>query len=84
MPTRRKEKAMTLNALLRAAALVAILATGATTGAAAQTTTSDPHHPDATLAHFVHVPWPQPDYARAHDKDNVRDCRCGRRRGALL
>ncbi len=36
---------MTLNALLRAAALVAILATGATTGAAAQTTTADPHHP---------------------------------------
>lgn len=41
---------MTLNALLRAAALVAILATGATTGAAAQTTTADPHHPGATPA----------------------------------
>jgi hypothetical protein len=41
---------MTLNALLRAAALVAILATGATTGAAAQTTTADPHHPGVTPA----------------------------------
>jgi hypothetical protein len=41
---------MTLNALLRAAALVAILATGATPGAAAQTTTADPHHPGVTPA----------------------------------
>ena len=41
---------MTLHAPLRAAALTAILAVGATTGAAAQTTVADPHHPDATLA----------------------------------
>jgi hypothetical protein len=41
---------MTLSALLRAAALVAILTASATTGAVAQTTTADPHHPDATLA----------------------------------
>ena len=41
---------MTLNALLRAATLAAILAAGATTAGAAQTATVDPHHPDATLA----------------------------------
>lgn len=35
---------MTLTALSRATALAAIIATGATTGAAAQTTTADPHH----------------------------------------
>ena len=41
---------MTLHAPLRAAALAAILAAGAVTGAAAQTTAADPHHPDTTLA----------------------------------
>jgi Cytoskeletal-regulatory complex EF hand len=41
---------MTLNALLRAAALAAIVATGVTAGASAQTTAADPHHPDPRLA----------------------------------
>jgi hypothetical protein len=41
---------MTLSALLRAAALVAILTASATTGAVAQTTTADPHHPGVTPA----------------------------------
>jgi hypothetical protein len=50
LTTRRKERIMTLNALLRATALAAILAAGATTGAAAQTTTADPHHPGVTPA----------------------------------
>lgn len=40
---------MTLTALSRATALAAIIATGATTGAAAQTTAADPHHPETTL-----------------------------------
>ena len=40
---------MTLIALLRAAALSAVVAAGPTTGAA-QTTAADPHHPDTTLA----------------------------------
>ena len=39
---------MTLNALLRAVALAAILAAGATTNGAAQTTAVDPHHPHIT------------------------------------
>ena len=50
---------MTLNALLRAAALVAIVAAGATTGAAAQTTTADPHHPGATPAQATRLPRPE-------------------------
>ena len=40
---------MTLNALLRAAALSAVVAAGPT-ASAAQTTFADPHHPDTTLA----------------------------------
>ena len=40
---------MTLIAM-RAAAIAAIAAVGVTTGAAAQTTAADPHHPDTTLA----------------------------------
>lgn len=40
---------MTLTALSRTAALAAIIATSATTGAAAQTSAADPHHPE-TLA----------------------------------
>lgn len=40
---------MTLTVLLRATALAALVATGVTTGAAAQTTAIDPHHLD-TLA----------------------------------
>jgi hypothetical protein len=40
---------MTLNALLRAAALSAVVAAGPT-ASAAQTTSADPHHPDTTLA----------------------------------
>lgn len=41
---------MTLTALSRATALAAIIATGATTGVAAQTTAADPHHPETTAA----------------------------------
>jgi hypothetical protein len=41
---------MTLHLPLRAAALAAILAAGAGTGAGAQTTAADPHHSGATLA----------------------------------
>jgi hypothetical protein len=40
---------MTLNALLRAAALSAVVAAGPT-ASAAQPTSADPHHPDTTLA----------------------------------
>ena len=40
---------MRLNALLRAAALAAIVATGASADALAQTA-ADPHHPNPTLA----------------------------------
>jgi predicted lipid-binding transport protein (Tim44 family) len=40
---------MTLNALVRAAALSAVVAAGPT-ASAAQTTSADPHHPDSTLA----------------------------------
>jgi hypothetical protein len=40
---------MTMNALLRAAALAAVVAAGPT-ASAAQTTSADPHHPDTTLA----------------------------------
>lgn len=40
---------MTLTVLPRATALAALVAAGVTTGAAAQTTAVDPHHPD-TLA----------------------------------
>jgi hypothetical protein len=40
---------MTLNALLRVAALSAVVAAGPT-ASAAQTTSADPHHPDTTLA----------------------------------
>ena len=39
---------MTSNALLRAAALATVVATGATAGAA-QTTSADRHHPDTAL-----------------------------------
>jgi hypothetical protein len=39
---------MTLNALLRTAALATVVAAGPT-ATAAQTTTADPHHPDTTL-----------------------------------
>jgi hypothetical protein len=41
---------MTLIELLRAAALAAIVCTGVTAAAAAQTNVADPHHPDATVA----------------------------------
>ena len=40
---------MTLNALLRATALSAVVAAGPT-ASAAQPTSADPHHPDTTLA----------------------------------
>ncbi|MHB0954674.1 MAG: EF-hand domain-containing protein [Allorhizobium sp.] len=40
---------MTLTVLSRTTALAAIIAIGATTGAAAQTTAVDPHHPETTL-----------------------------------
>jgi hypothetical protein len=39
---------MTLTALARVAALAAIVATGMTGGADAQTSANDPHHPDTT------------------------------------
>ena len=41
---------MTLYLSLRTAALAAIFAAGGVTGAAAQITAADPHHPGATLA----------------------------------
>lgn len=40
---------MPLTAISRTIALAASIATGATTGAAAQTTAGDPHHPETTL-----------------------------------
>ena len=41
---------MTLTALMRITALIAIVAAGVTSGAIAQTTTADPHHPNTTTA----------------------------------
>src|SRR5262245_40408396 len=41
---------MTSTTLLQATALVAIIATGVTIAATAQTTAADPHHPGTTLA----------------------------------
>jgi hypothetical protein len=41
---------MTSTRLLQAGALVAIIATGVTIAATAQTTAADPHHPGTTLA----------------------------------
>lgn len=46
---------MTLIAL-RAAAIAAFAAAGVTTGAAAQTTAADPHHPNTTLAQATPSP----------------------------
>jgi hypothetical protein len=49
---------MTLTELPRTAALVAIVAVGVSTGAAAQTTAADPHHPDTTFAQATPSPRP--------------------------
>jgi hypothetical protein len=49
---------MTLTERPRAAAFAAIVAVSVTTGAAAQTTAADPHHPDTTFAQAT--PSPQP------------------------
>ena len=51
---------MRLNALLRAAALAAIVAIGTSADALAQTTAADSHHPNPTLAQATPVPGAQP------------------------
>lgn len=48
-PQNPLEVPMTLTAISRTIALAASIATGATTGAAAQTTAADPHPPETTL-----------------------------------
>jgi hypothetical protein len=47
---------MTLTALPRAATVAALVITGVTTGAAAQTTAADPHHPDTTITQATPSP----------------------------
>jgi hypothetical protein len=47
---RDKEDVMTVTALMRMTALTTVVAAGVTSGAIAQTTTADPHHPSAKPA----------------------------------
>jgi hypothetical protein len=51
-PSRRRDKedVMTVTALMRMTALTTVVAAGVTSGAIAQTTTADPHHPSAKPA----------------------------------